>query len=304
MATMYVFNIPSNETVNLRSKPNGTVLIRVGYGKAVEASPSSESGWHNAAYGGKTGYIMTKFLTPNDPNLGGGGSDDSTFPIAATVDTTKHGNGGTVNIRNNPWGTAGKVIDVKNGSAIKVNNKTGTWIRVKVGSTTGYIMAKFVQGTVGYNRNYNSNTASGSQGTYYIGNRYLSDYGSEMTANARYIYNYCTAKGWTKNAICAMLGNIQVESKINPGLWQGRKENNDSGGYGLTQWTSAKSKILTYACDKQRQIDDIDVQLMRLSEEMSTSHSFGQWMPKQSWYDSYSVQSIDYECQRSIRRLL
>lgn len=32
MATMYVYNIPTNETVNLRATPNGTILVRVPYG--------------------------------------------------------------------------------------------------------------------------------------------------------------------------------------------------------------------------------------------------------------------------------
>lgn len=49
MATMYVYNIPTNETVNLRATPNGTILVRVPYGAAVEASPSATSDWHNAS---------------------------------------------------------------------------------------------------------------------------------------------------------------------------------------------------------------------------------------------------------------
>ena len=58
---------------------------------------------------------------------------------------------------------------------------------------------------------------------------------SEMENNARIIYNYFTSKGWTKNAIAGMLGNIEVESTINPGIW----ENLDpyGGGFGLVQWT-------------------------------------------------------------------
>ena len=65
MATMYVYNIPSDETVNLRNSPSsdGTVLVRVPYGSAVEASTSSTSGWHNASYGGYNGYIMSQYLT-------------------------------------------------------------------------------------------------------------------------------------------------------------------------------------------------------------------------------------------------
>ena len=68
MATMYVCNIPADETVNLRKTPSstGTVLVRVGYGKAVQAS-SYNSTWHSASYNGYSGYIMSKFLSATKP---------------------------------------------------------------------------------------------------------------------------------------------------------------------------------------------------------------------------------------------
>ena len=57
----------------------------------------------------------------------------------------------------------------------------------------------------------------------------------EKEANARYIYDYLTAQGWTKNAIAGLLGNIQKESVMNPGAWE--EYNNVVLGYGLVQWT-------------------------------------------------------------------
>ena len=42
---------------------------------------------------------------------------------------------------------------------------------------------------------------------------------AQMTGNAQYILNYLMARGWTKEAVCAMLGNMQSESTINPGIW-------------------------------------------------------------------------------------
>lgn len=58
----------------------------------------------------------------------------------------------------------------------------------------------------------------------------------EMRNNAVLIWNYFKSRGWTLNAVSAMLGNMQSESTINPGIW----ENLDpiiSNGYGLVQWT-------------------------------------------------------------------
>ena len=65
------------------------------------------------------------------------------------------------------------------------------------------------------------------------GNRYLSL--AEMTNNAQEIYSYARTHGWSYNALCAVLGNMQSESGINPGIWEGLQP--FTGGYGLVQWT-------------------------------------------------------------------
>ena len=69
-----------------------------------------------------------------------------------------------------------------------------------------------------------------------VGNRYLSK--SEMEHNAAIVYDILTGYGFSVNAIAAMLGNMQVESTVNPGIWQNLKEGSaGGGGYGLVQWT-------------------------------------------------------------------
>ena len=70
-----------------------------------------------------------------------------------------------------------------------------------------------------------------------IGNKYLTE--SQMQGNALEVYKYFAGKGWTLNAIGGILGNMEKESNINPGLWQSLKEGNYSGGFGLVQWTPA-----------------------------------------------------------------
>ena len=50
-----------------------------------------------------------------------------------------------------------------------------------------------------------------------ISNAYLSQ--SQMTDNAQYIADYLINKGWTRNAIAGILGNMQRESTLNPGLF-------------------------------------------------------------------------------------
>lgn len=83
-------------------------------------------------------------------------------------------------------------------------------------------------------------------GWWYAPDAYLTQ--EHRRDNARLVKAYFTALGWSVNAICALLGNMDVESTINPGLIQGRKTELDPAedGYGLTQWTPA-SKLINWA---------------------------------------------------------
>ena len=65
------------------------------------------------------------------------------------------------------------------------------------------------------------------------GNYYLSL--AQMQNNAPLVQAYGLSHNWTPNAISAILGNMQSESSINPGIWESL--NPYAGGYGLVQWT-------------------------------------------------------------------
>ena len=58
---------------------------------------------------------------------------------------------------------------------------------------------------------------------------------TEKNSNAEYIYLYLRNQGWSKEAICGLLGNIQRECQLNPGAWE--ISNNPANGYGIVQWT-------------------------------------------------------------------
>lgn len=103
----------------------------------------------------------------------------------------------------------------------------------------------------------------------YCCNRYLSK--SEMAVNAQCILDYLRCYGWTKNAVCAMLGNMERESTINPGIWQSLKENNLSVGYGLVQWTPA-SKYINWAQSKGWAKENIYNQLQRILYEVENNN--------------------------------
>ena len=60
----------------------------------------------------------------------------------------------------------------------------------------------------------------------------------EQLNNAKYIYEYLSNEGWTKEAICAFLGNVYEESGLNPAVWENM--NNEQKGYGIVQFTKYK----------------------------------------------------------------
>lgn len=103
------------------------------------------------------------------------------------------------------------------------------------------------------------------------GNYYLST--AQMTDNAQYILNYLLNKGWTKNAICGMLGNMQRESTINPGIWQNLDEGNTSLGFGLCQWTPA-SKYINWCSSNGLDPDEMDSNLKRILWELDNGEQY------------------------------
>lgn len=105
------------------------------------------------------------------------------------------------------------------------------------------------------------------------GNRYLSL--SEMQNNAFIVYSYLIAKGWTINAIAGMLGNMQQESNINPGVWQNLTPN-PALGWGLVQWTPL-TKYTDWAASKGYENDDGTAQLYWIHNETVPT---GQWNTK------------------------
>jgi len=108
----------------------------------------------------------------------------------------------------------------------------------------------------------------------YISNEYLSE--EEMKENAQYIYDSLLAEGWSKNAICAILGNMKTESTINPGLWQNMDEDNMNVGFGLVQWTPA-SRYFNWAEEERLEPYSIDAQLARIQLEVQGGGEPGTW---------------------------
>lgn len=93
--------------------------------------------------------------------------------------------------------------------------------------------------------------------------------------NANIVFNFFKDKGYTKEAISGILGNMWRESHVNPNLGE------ESGsGYGLTQWTP-KSKLMG-RLSALGLSDNGDNQLKVLEKELgeganNSSSTFSQW---------------------------
>jgi hypothetical protein len=116
----------------------------------------------------------------------------------------------------------------------------------------------------------------------YSANRFLTK--EEMTVNAQYIMSYLTSRGWTRNAVAGMLGNMETESTINPGIWQSLQEGNMSGGYGLVQWTPA-SKYTNWADSRGLPWGGMGSQLQRIEYEVANNI---QWISTSSYPLTFS----------------
>lgn len=116
----------------------------------------------------------------------------------------------------------------------------------------------------------------------YSGNFFLNE--SQMQANAEYVHGWLSARGWSKNAIAGLLGNFQVESTINPGIWQNLDKGNTGLGYGLVQWTPA-TKYLDWCEGRGLEASAMDSALLRIEYELANGL---QYYPTDSYPETFA----------------
>ena len=106
-------------------------------------------------------------------------------------------------------------------------------------------------------------------------NRYLTR--SEMEGNAEFIAGFFYGIGWTMSAVAAMLGNMETESTINPGIYENLDDTTTSNGFGLVQWTpNTKYKEWADANGFGSDYGDIIGQVTRIAYELNNGL---QWIP-------------------------
>lgn len=151
----------------------------------------------------------------------------------------------------------------------------------------------YIAKTTDWTKLYRFGDTGGMTLSWIFGNRYLTD--EEMKNNAYVFYSTMFFRDFTLNAIAGMLGNMEIESNINPALWQSFKEGDYSVGYGLVQWTPA-TNYTNWANSHGYDITDGFYQCVWLDEETESS---GQWISTSSYPMSWedfrkSTQTPDY----------
>lgn len=100
---------------------------------------------------------------------------------------------------------------------------------------------------------------------------------SEMENNTTEFYGYFNSKGFTIESVAGMLGNLQQESNINPGMKQTASA---SSGWGLIQWTPS-SNLTDYATAHGSDWATGEIQTQLMWDEIINGYG-GQWIPKPS----------------------
>lgn len=123
-------------------------------------------------------------------------------------------------------------------------------------------------------------------GSWISKNVYLTQ--AEMENNAELFHKFFINKGFTFNSICGMLGNIQKESTINPGIWGNLDPNGnpEDTGYGLVQWTPY-TRITRWMRSHDYALDDGDGQCSKLLEEYQHPELERTWHPTDKYPETF-----------------
>lgn len=207
----------ANGGLNLRDAINGTRVAVIPHGATVSVH-SKGADWCRVSYSGKTGYVMTKFLT-----FGSAAPTETPTPAPEVVISYARVNTvtGGLNLRETPNGT--RIAVIPQNAVIGVITKGADWSRVKYGDKVGYVMTKFLADT----------TATPAPSTPAPGNT-LQCYGKVTTANGGGL-NMRSGPATTYGRIASIKNGGVVEVYDKGAVWS-RIKYNDTFGYVMSQY--------------------------------------------------------------------
>lgn len=103
---------------------------------------------------------------------------------------------------------------------------------------------------------------------------------AQSLANAQRVVDHLYGNtDWSRESICALVGNMRHESSINPDMYEYGYAWSADRGYGLVQWTP-RSKYWDWAVANNKEPRDGDSQLDRIDYEVSNNI---QWIPRSDY---------------------
>ena len=207
----------ANGGLNLRDAINGTRVAVIPQGATVSVH-SKGADWCRVSYSGKTGYVMTKFLT-----FGSAAPTETPTPAPEVVISYARVNTvtGGLNLRETPNGT--RIAVIPQNAVIGVITKGADWSRIKYGDKVGYVMTKFLADT----------TATPAPSTPAPGNT-LQCYGKVTTANGGGL-NMRSGPATTYGRIASIKNGGVVEVYDKGAVWS-RIKYNGTFGYVMSQY--------------------------------------------------------------------
>lgn len=143
----YTASAVTTDRVNMRKLPMTDADIAKVVPKKGEVQITGVCGdWYKVSYGGKTGYIMARYLTINGSGTGSTESapaettDEELYAAAKAGTTTAR-----VNMRKSASTGSSVVKVIGDGDSVSVLGESGSWYKVSAGGKNGYIMKSYVK---------------------------------------------------------------------------------------------------------------------------------------------------------------
>jgi len=135
--TAYV-NTPGS-TLNVRAGAgtNFSILGSLKHGEKITVTEEN-SAWYRITFNGKTAYVSRSFVSDSQPS--GGASAGSPSQTAGTVNSPTG-----LNVRSGPGTNYSIVGGLSNGTKVTITGQSGSWYKIKFGSTEAWVSASFIK---------------------------------------------------------------------------------------------------------------------------------------------------------------
>lgn len=186
-------------TVNLRKTASNSakVLKVLSKGTSVTITSTSTVGWYKVKVGTITGYVGRTYVTLAN-------SSNTTSTSSSSSSSTGSVIASYLNLRKSASNSA-KILKVLTyGTKVTIQGTTGSWYKIKVGSTTGYVSKAYIKKTSSSSSSNQSSSTSSVVTSSSVGNtkvkgQQIVNYALKFVGN-KYVYG---GTSLTKGADCS-----------------------------------------------------------------------------------------------------